>query len=307
MVFALATVCCLLWGSSFPAIKNGYALLNILPSDISGKMLFAGYRFLLAGLLVLLALVVTRPEAIRLRRKNWFEVTVLGLTQTSLQYTFFYIGLAYTTGVKGSILNATQTFFSVLLAHFIYHNDRLSLGKAIGCLIGFAGVIVVSITPGQLDGFGLSLRGDGFVVISAFMLSVCTMYGRKLSQTMDSMAMTGFQLAIGGAALIASGSLWGGALAAFDWKSSILMFYLALLSSVAFVLWAILLKFNRVGLIAAFSFLIPVFGVLLSALFLGEQILESKNILALLLVCGGIWLVTREADRPLSQRSVARV
>ena len=55
---------------------------------------------------------------------------------------FFYIGLAYATGVKSSIMNATGTFFSVLLAHFIYKNDRLSFNKALGCMIGFAGVLV---------------------------------------------------------------------------------------------------------------------------------------------------------------------
>jgi drug/metabolite transporter (DMT)-like permease len=69
---------------------------------------------------------------------------------------------------------------------------------------------------------------------------------------------------------------------------------LALLSSVAFALWATLLKYNRVGLVAVFNFLIPVFGAILSAAFLGERILEWKNLAALLLVCTGIWLVTKE-------------
>jgi len=67
------------------------------------------------------------------------EIATLGLTQTTAQYIFFYIGLAYTTGVKSSIMNSTTIFFSVLLAHFIYRNDRLSFNKVFGCLIGLAG------------------------------------------------------------------------------------------------------------------------------------------------------------------------
>ncbi len=67
-----------------------------------------------------------------------------------------------------------------------------------------------------------------------------------------------------------------------------------MLSSAAFALWSILLEYNRVSLVTAFNFMIPVFGTLLSAMFLGETILEWKNAAALLLVCGGIWLVTRE-------------
>ena len=97
-----------------------------------------------------------------------------------------------------------------------------------------------------------------------------------------------------GAALIVAGYAWGGELGTFDWKSSALMLYLALLSSAAFALWAILLKFNRVGMVSIFNFLIPVFGAVLSALFLGETILEWKNVAALALVCSGIWLVTKQ-------------
>lgn len=287
-----------MWGSAYPAIKNGYALLLIAPNDIPGKMLFAGYRFLVAGMLLLLWLAFTRPESLRLTWRRLGDVTTLGLTQTSIQYVFFYTGLAYTTGVKGSILNATQTFFSVLMAHFIYQNDRLNLKKSMGCLIGFVGVMVVSFKPGQLDYFSFTLLGDGFVVLSAFMLSACMIYGRKLSQKMDSVVMTGYQLTIGGAVLVVAGYAVGGALSAFDWKSMALLLYLALLSSVAFALWAILLKYNRVGMVSIFNFLIPVFGAVLSAVFLGEKILEWKNMLALLLVCGGIWMVTRDISTP---------
>lgn len=293
VVFLLAALCCLLWGSAYPAIKSGYALFQIVPTDIPGKMVFAGWRFLLAGLILLAFTAINNKHLPRLSRKNWGEVTTLGLTQTSIQYVFFYIGLAYTTGVKGSILNATQTFFSVLLAHYIYRNDRLTLNKSLGCLIGFVGVMIVNFKPGQLD-FNFTLLGEGFVVISAFMLSACMIYGRKVSQRMDSAVMTGYQLAIGGGVLVIAGYACGGTLASFTFKSSMLMLYLALLSSAAFALWATLLKYNRVGMVSIFNFLIPVFGAGLSALFLGETILEWKNMLALLLVCSGILLVALE-------------
>ena len=76
-------------------------------------------------------------------RRTWGQMALLGLTQTSLQYLFFYLGLAHTTGVKSSIMNATGTFFSVLLAHFIYKNDRLSYNKVLGCVVG----VVVLFVP----------------------------------------------------------------------------------------------------------------------------------------------------------------
>jgi len=294
VVVALALLCCLLWGSSYPAIKTGYAWLGIARHDIPTQLVFAGWRFLGAGL-ILLAWALTARKAIwGLGFAAGQQLVVLGLAQTTLQYVFFYIGLAHTTGVKGSIMNATGTFFSVLLAHWVYHNDRLSHAKLWGCAVGFAGVMVVNLGRGTLD-LDFTLLGEGFVVIAAFVLAAASIYGKQVSQHMDSVVMTGWQLGIGGVALLAMGWALGGSLTGFTVPSVALLVYLALLSSAAFSLWSILLKHNRVSQVTVFNFTVPVFGAALSALFLGEALLEWKNLLALVLVCGGIWLVTRDA------------
>ncbi|WP_236127782.1 DMT family transporter [Cedecea colo] len=285
-----AAFCCLLWGSAYPAIKNGYEIFAIAIDDLPGKIVFAGYRFVIAGLLLLAFAVVQGKPIGRLSRGQFSQLVALGVTQTALQYIFFYIGLAYTTGVKGSIMNATGTFFSVLLAHFIYHNDRLSMNKIVGCVLGFAGVMVVNFNS-QLMDFSFSWMGDGFVVLAAFILSAASLYGKRISQTVDPTIMTGWQLATGGVVLTIGGYLAGGALAFHGWESVAILGYLALLSSVAFALWSLLLKYNRVGMIAPFNFLIPVSGAVLSAIFLQESILEWRYALALVLVCFGIWRV----------------
>nr|WP_323660631.1 DMT family transporter [Pectobacterium versatile] len=292
VVFFIATLCCLLWGSAYPAIKNGYELFHIADNDIPGKLVFAGYRFAFAGLLLLVLAVFSGRSIGRFQCGQLVQLTTLGIFQTSLQYVFFYIGLAYTTGVKGSIMNATSTFFSVLLAHYLYQNDKLNINKLAGCILGFAGVMVVNINSNGMN-VGFTLLGDGFVVIAAFILSASTIYGKRISQTMDPTVMTGYQLAIGGIILTISGYCTGGSLIIPDWKAVLMLGYLILLSSVAFSLWSQLLKYNRVGMVAPFNFLIPVSGTLLSALFLNESILEWKYFFALVLVCSGIWLVNR--------------
>ena len=293
VVVVLASLCCLLWGSAYPAIKTGYALFDIAAGDIPSKLLFAGYRFMFAGLVLLALAMFTRRNVFVLNRGNLFSTCLLGLTMTSLQYVFFYVGLAYTTGVKSSILNAATTFFSVLLAHYLYRNDRLNLRKVAGCLIGFAGVVVVNFSKDLLD-FDFTLLGEGFVVISMFILSATSIYGKKLSQTMDAVVLTGYQLGIGGFVLVVAGYAAGGKLEGFTPGSTALLAYMVVLSSVAYSLWTTLLKYNRVGMVVVFNLLIPIFGAVLSAIFLGESVLEWKNIVALALVCGGIWLVTRE-------------
>ncbi|MGE4388142.1 MAG: DMT family transporter [Citrobacter sp.] len=292
VVWLSAAFCCLLWGSAYPAIKSGYEIFQIAADDIPSKIDFAGYRFLFAGLLLLLLAIAQRKPIGRLSSRQFGQLTLLGVTQTSLQYIFFYIGLAFTTGVKGSIMNATGTFFSVLLAHFIYQNDKLSYNKTLGCILGFTGVMVVNFNSGLLD-FNFTLAGDGSIVLAAFILSAATLYGKRLSQTVDPTVMTGYQLGIGGLVLVIGGYVFGGTLAVHGLASVAILGYLTLLSSVAFALWSILLKYNRVGMIAPFNFLIPVSGAVLSAIFLGENILEWKYAIALVLVCSGIWWVNK--------------
>jgi len=292
IAYASATLCCLLWGSSYPAIKSGYELFQIATDDIPSKVVFAGYRFLFAGLLLLMFALAQRKPIARLTPRQFGQLTLLGLTQTSIQYVFFYVGLAYTTGVKGSIMNATGTFFSVLLAHFVYQNDKLSYNKTIGCILGFAGVMLVNFNSGLLD-FHFVWNGDGFVVLAAFILSAATLYGKRISQTVDPTVMTGWQLAIGGLVLVVGGYSTGGRLEVHSTAAVAVLGYLTLLSSVAFALWSMLLKVNRVSMIAPFNFVIPVAGTVLSAIFLGENILEIKYAIALVLVCSGIWWVNK--------------
>ncbi len=296
VVFLLALLCCVLWGSSFPAIKSGYALFGIAPADVPSKLAFAGWRFLGAGVL-LLAYAAAIGKAVRgFTGQEWTQITLLGLTQTTLQYVFFYVGLAYTSGVKSSIMNATGTFFSVLLAHFIFHNDRLSFNKVVGCLAGFAGVMVVNLGsgPGGMPSFEFTLLGEGFVIIAAFVLAAASIYGKRISQSIDPIVMTGLQLSIGGAALLGGGYASGGHLSGFTPASTALLVYMAVLSSLAISIWSLLLKYNRVSMITAFNFMVPVFGVALSSLFLHESLLGWRYAAALVLVCGGIWLVTKK-------------
>ncbi len=110
---------------------------------------------------------------------------------------------------------------------------------------------------------------------------------------MDATVMTGWQLLFGGLVLTAMGLVGGGHFAGFSIGAGLLVVYLAAVSAVAFALWSLLLKHNPVGSVAVFNFEIPIFGAVIAALVLGETVLEWKNLVALLLVSAGIWLVTR--------------
>ncbi|NFO12025.1 DMT family transporter [Clostridium botulinum] len=293
-IVILAIISCILWGSAYPAIKVGYELFNIGTNDIGSKLIFAGYRFAIAGILVLVMELINRKNIFKYSLKEFGEITLLGSTQTALQYLFFYVGLSYTTGVRGSIINGTGTFASIILAHIIYKNDKLNFNKILGCIIGFIGVIIVNLNGKSIGGQGFSLKGEGSLMIAAIIFAASAIYGKKITQNKDASIVTGYQLFIGGIILSILGFIFGGHLKGFTSKSTMLLIYMALLSSIAFAIWSQLLKFNKVGVISVFNFLVPIFGTLLSAIFLKENIFDIKILISLILVCSGIFLVYNE-------------
>ena len=291
-MFFLALICCFLWGSAYPSIKIGYNIFKIPSFDTSSKLLFAGYRFTIAGILVLITFLIINKTFPFPQKQELPQFFMLGLFQTTFQYIFFYIGLANTTGVNGSILNSVGIFFSVILAHFIYRNDKINIYKICGCIVGFLGVIIVNFSQ-DLKHFSFNFYGDGFVIIAAIVASTAAIYGKKLSYSINTVILTGYQLLFGGLLLTLLGFITGGRLYRFSLNASMLLLYMAFLSATAFTLWTALLKYNKVSTISMYNFLVPIFGSLLSSLFLGESIFQIKNLVALILVCVGIYIVNK--------------
>ncbi|HOE84476.1 MAG TPA: DMT family transporter [Sphaerochaeta sp.] len=295
----LASLCAILWGSAYPAIKSGYTLFSVGGDDTAAKMAFAGLRFVVSGLLVFLFRAFQRGEKQPLSSldgKDWTKIGALSLVQTTVHYTFFYIGVSYISGAKSSILNASTVFFSALLAHFAYTNDKVTVKKAIGILLGFAAVILVNLDDSL--GFSFTVTGEGFILIAAFLHSFSALFSKRLSRRIDPVLMTALQLFIGGFLLLLIGLIMGSPFPRSTASGYLLLGYLAALSAIAFSLWTLLLKYNKVSSITIFNFLIPVSGTLLSALFLGESVLRLEYLVSLPLVVAGIVLVTHSRDVP---------
>lgn len=282
----LALLCCALWGSAFPCIKIGYAWLDI--QSVGSQILFAGYRFFLAGFMTFGAACILEKRIVTIKRESVPHVMGIGFLQTTVQYVCFYIGMSHVTGTKGSIINASSAFFSILLAHFLIKGERINWKKGAGCLIGFAGVVLINL--GGISG-GFSFMGEGMIFICTAVYGACSVLMKLISHRASPMALTAWQLLFGGFLLIAIGFAAGGHIAGFDGRSVLLLIYMALISAAGFSIWTALLKYNPVGKVAIFGFSIPVFGVLLSALFLGETLASFKNLLALICVSLGIIVV----------------
>ena len=145
VVLVLAGLCCFLWGSATPAIKTGYQLFQIDSKDTMSILLFAGVRFLLAGFLVILFNSVQTGSWIWPEKGSGWSVIKLSLAQTVGQYYFFYVGLAHASGVHGAIITGMNVFIAILMASLVFHYETLTKKKVIGCILGFAGIVVMNL------------------------------------------------------------------------------------------------------------------------------------------------------------------
>lgn len=294
MVAFLACLCCFLWGSAFPSVKVGYQLFQVASDDSISQILFAGCRFTLAGILTVLIGSALQKKPIVPKKNSWGMIGKLAMVQTIAQYFFFYIGMAHTSGLKGSIINGANTFLTILLACFVFRMEKMNVRKMAGCIIGFAGVIIINLNPTGLGG-GVRLDGEGFLLMAALCYGVSSIMIKKYSLSENPVTLSGYQFIIGGIVMIIASVVMGGALKPVSGMAFLLLLYMGALSALAYSVWGILLKHNPVGKVSIYGVTNPIFGAILSAVILreGSQISVIQTLAALLCVCTGIYLVNR--------------
>lgn len=289
---------CFLWGSAFPCVKIGYELFGIDAADVPSILAFAGTRFVIAGLMVVAGVSVATRRAFVPERRDLPAIGTLSLFQTVLQYVLFYVGLANCAGVTSSILEASNSFLCVLLAALVFRFERLTGRKVLGCLVGFAGVVLVNVA-GESGGLSFTLTGEGMVLLSTVAAATSSNLAKRFSREHDPVLLSGWQFVFGGAIMLVVGLAAGGRVAPADAANPLpalaLLAYLGFISAAAYSLWSVALAANPVSRVAVFGFMNPVFGVLLSAVLLGETNVVSPAVAvtALALVSLGIVIVNR--------------
>lgn len=284
---ALAIFCTLLWGTAFPFIKVGYAQFGIEGNDIGSKLLFAGARFTLAGIMVLLIFLVKNKRLPKIEKSGILPVMLLGSVQTFGQYIFTYIGIGFTSGANTSVITACATFFTVLFAPLFFKSDKLNVCKIIGCILGFCGVLCVNSGGGVTAD---TLFGDFMILMSTLSAAAGNFISKGIVRDREPISVTGFQLLFGGILLLIAGFVTGGKLNFSSIKALLVLFWLAFVSAAAFAIWTALLKHHHASRICVFNLLVPVFGTLLSGIMLGESVFGIEMIVSVVLICAGIFI-----------------
>ena len=294
VVIATAVFCCVLWGSASPAIKIAYELFRIGADDTPSRLMLAGARFALAGVMTIVFGSLLAKKALIPEKSSWKYVLVLSLFQTIGQYYFFFMSLAHTSGVRGSIINASGNFLAPLFAIFLFRLENFSVKKMIGCVVGFAGIILFFGGSSALASGGqMTFPGEGAMLCAAFFYAISGCSIKIFSKHENPVTLSGYQFALGGVVLFIMGLVMGGNLTFYSAGCYLNLLYMGFISAGAYTLWGVLLKYNPVSKVSVLGFVNPIMGVLLSALFLGEstEAFSMTSVLALLLVSAGIIIV----------------
>lgn len=283
--YLTAVFCTLLWGTAFPFIKLGYSTFDIAENDIGTKLLFAGFRFTLAGIMVLLFLCISKRKFPKIKKSDIIPIGLVGLVQTFSQYIFTYIGIGFTSGTNTSIITACSSFFTVLFAPLFFKSDKLTAFKIIGCVLGFLGVVAININGSlSTDTF----FGDLLILFSTLSASSGNFFAKKAANNRNPIVVTAYQLIFGGLLLVVSGAVCGGKLIFRNTESVMILLWLAFVSAAAFALWTALLKYHPASKISVFNLLVPVIGTVLSGIMLGENVFRIETLVSLVLISLGI-------------------
>jgi drug/metabolite transporter (DMT)-like permease len=294
VVAILAIFSSVLWGSAFPVLKISYEQLEIPAEDVWSKVLFAGIRFFGAGIIIFLLIFFLKMKQ-KLEKKDFLMLFFLGILQTTLQYFFFYIGVANTSGIKSAILISANTFLVVIFSHFIYHNDKMNMKKIIGLSTGLLGIIFVNW--GQGFNFSFTLFGEGFLIFSGIVSAIGTILAKKMSSSLNPFFVTAWQMVLGAGIMIIIGGLKVEQALKFNFISTTLLIYSMFLSGIAFSIWYVLLRYNKAGEISIYRFFIPVSGTILSSIFLPDEYFTFNILIALCFVMIEIYTINKKEKK----------
>ena len=272
---------CTLFGANAVAVK--YSLSGI------GPFTAAGLRFSIAAATIYFwARFTGRPFA--LRKGQTFQILTISIVFT-LQLGLLYLGLGKTSASRGTLMLNLQPFFLLLLAHWFIPGDRITKKKVLGLIMGAAGMVLVfSGKNGPCFTLNADVQiGDLMLLINAFLWAVNAVYTKRIIHLFSSFQIAFYPMLFCIPFFLLAGFLWDTRMIVnLDGKVLSALLYQGLVTaSFGFVAWnTMLLKYGAVAL-HSFIFIMPIAGVLLGGLILGEPI-TWELVLALALIVFGI-------------------
>ena len=232
------------------------------------------------------------------------ELFSYAIFATTAMYFFYYIGVSHASGLNSSMINSCAAFVSVFLAHFFFKNDRLNIQKIIAVAIAFVGLYILNVSGSSGDSSSSSnftFMGEGFMAISTVMVSLSSIWNKKLLDKYDPFLIAYAQLFYGGLCMIFLSLALGGKINIGPNNLPeflVCLLWLSLISCTAFSIWSMILKFHPASKMEMYRCTIPIFSAIASYILLGEEIFTYKKILAIGLLVFSLVLLNLKLKNP---------
>ncbi|WP_228845367.1 DMT family transporter [Phototrophicus methaneseepsis] len=281
---ALLLLVMFLWALCFPLIATGLSS--------SPPLYFAALRSLVAGIGLLVPAVALRHPLPRLPRL-WLGILGVGLSYTSAGFAGMFLAGGVVSPGLASVLANMQPLIAAILAFFLL-GERLKRNSLIGLLMGFFGIVLTALPGFGAQELGAGFSGMGFIVLGALGVAVGNILLKRIAGQVDSLMATGWQFILGSLPLLALAQ-WFEAPSSVNWNWSFAMSLLVLGlggTALPLLLWFWLLRGAELTRLNTFSFLTPIFALVISAIFFAER-LQWIQVAGIALSLYGMWQVSR--------------
>ena len=273
----------LLWGSLFPAVKLGMKEWEI--KSTGDIRLFAGLRFVICGGII--ALFTLKDKAsYRSAKSVILPILLSGFFSIILHYACTYSALGMTDASKTAILKQVGALFYVCFSFLFFKDDRFTLPKLFGALLGFGGIVAIN---SNISGLSFNI-GDALILIASFSSVASTVISKRVFQKVSHVTATGISQLFGGIVLLAVGLIMNGTMGEASLKGVLILVYICASSIISYLLWFSVLKNGQVSKLFIIKFAEPLFACVFGAVLLGENVLKPQYLLAFLLIALGIWV-----------------
>ena len=277
--WALLILLALLWGAGF--FFAAVALQEVRPFTVVLS------RVALAAILLY---VFIRLAGLRMPSdgRTWAAFFAMGVLNNVIPFSLIFWGQTHIASSLASILNATMPLFTVIIAHVLTQNERLTVGRALGVAVGFGGVIIM-IGADLLGGLGDNLLAQLAILGAAISYAFASIFGRRF-RNLPPICTAAGQVTASAIMMLPVMLIvdrpWE--LAMPGWRTLAALAALgALCTALAYGLYFRILRSAGATNISLVTFLIPVSALLLGMLILGER-LEPKHFIGMALIGAGL-------------------
>jgi drug/metabolite transporter (DMT)-like permease len=275
-----------IWGTSFLFIK-------IVVGEVPPMTLVAGRLGLAA--LAMWTFIHLRGEKFPRERRLWGIFAVTGLLNGALPFTLISWGEQYITSGLAALLQSTTPIFTIILAHFLTHDDRFTVRKMCGSVLGFIGVGLL-MWPELRGGVQTSAWGQLAIVGSSISYAVASIFARERLRDQPPLVSAAGQFTMGFVYILPLSLLIERPFnLSPSWTAIGSWVALALVGTVvAYGIYYVLLQRTNATFTTTVTYIVPINGLLLGALILHEY-LHPELFISLGLILSGVLLVrTRE-------------